>query len=124
MGKIYVNYDVDERNRIRGIQTLSSLMKKGKTEAEIDALVKERNEECGWEIFRTFEFDDELENVFRFLLGENEYKRYADITYVYDKLKDIKDDIDSMSNDIFHMNEYLESTIRDVEKLVPEEDRY
>lgn len=121
--KIYVNYDLDDHTIIRGVQTLSYFIKKGKTEAEIDSLVKKRNEEAGWEVFRVFEVDDELEKVVRFLLGEQEYKRYADITYVYDKLKYIKDDVDSMRDDTFHMSEYLDTVIDDVRKLVPEDDR-
>ena len=121
--KIYVNYDLDDHTIIRGVQTLSYFIKKGKTEAEIDSLVKKRNEEAGWEVFHVFEVDDELEKVVRFLLGEQEYKRYADITYVYDKLRDIKDDVDSMRDDTFHMSEYLDTVIDDVRKLVPEDDR-
>ena len=120
--KIYVNYDPDNHTIIRGIQTLSYFIKKGKTEDEIDSLVKKRNEEAGWEIFRIFKVDDELEKVVRFLLGEQEYKRYADITYVYDKLKDIKDDVDSMRDDTFHMSEYLDTVIDDVRKIIPEDD--
>lgn len=121
--KIYVNYDCDDHNRIRGVQTLSYYLDKGKTEADIDKAVEERNKECGWELFRTFEVSDEMEAVFRFMLGEKEYKRLADITALYEKLKDIKDDVDSMRDDTYQMSEYLESTIKNVEKLVPEEDR-
>ena len=121
--KIYVNYDLDDHTIIRGVQTLSYFIKKSKkTEAEIDSLVKKRNEEAGWEVFRVFEVDDELEKVVRFLLGEQEYKRYADITYVYDKLRDIKDDVDSMRDDTFHMSEYLDTVIDDVRKIIPEDD--
>lgn len=121
--KIYVNYDCDDHNRIRGVQTLSYYLDKGKTEADIDKGVEERNKEYGWELFRTFEVSDEMEAVFRFMLGEKEYKRLADITALYEKLKDIKDDVDSMRDDTYQMSEYLESTIKNVEKLVPEEDR-
>lgn len=121
--RIYVNYDCDDHNRIRGVQTLSYYLDKGKTEADIDKVVEERNKECGWELFRTFEVSDEMEAVFRFMLGEKEYKRLADITALYEKLKDIKDDVDSMRDETYQMREYLESTIKNVEKLVPEEDR-
>ena len=121
--KIYVTYDSEDHNMVRSVRTLSYFEKKGKTEEEIDAAVIDRNKEYGWTVFRTFEVNDELENVFRFMLGENEYKRCTDITDVYDKLNDIKNDIDSIRDDVFHMNEYLESVIDDIKELVPEEDR-
>lgn len=121
--KIYVTYDSEDHNMVRSVQTLSYYEKKGKTEEEIDAAVIDRNKEYGWTVFRSFEVNDELENVFRFMLGENEYKRCTDITDVYDKLNDIKNDIDSIQDDVFHMNEYLESVIDDIKELVPEEDR-
>lgn len=47
MGKIYVNYDFDDHNRIRGVQTLSYYTDKGKTETEIDFAMHERNKEYG-----------------------------------------------------------------------------
>lgn len=121
--KIYVNYDCYDHNRIRGVQTLSYYLDKGKTEADVDKTVQERNKECGWDLFRTFEVSDEMEAVFRFMLGEKEYKRFADITDLYEKLKEIKDNVDSIREDAYSMNECLESTIKDVEKLVPEEDK-
>ena len=122
--KIYVNYDCDDHKRISGVHTLKHYLDHGKTEEEIDAAVLEKNKKIGWEIFRSFELDDALEDVFRFMLGEKEYKHYSDITDIYSKLKDIKDDIESIRDDTFHMSEFLEDTIKDVEKLVPEEDKY
>lgn len=122
--KIYVNYDCDDHNRVSGVRTLKYYLDHGKTEEEIDAVMLDRNKECGWKIFRSFDISDELCEVFQFMLGEKEYKHYADITDVYSKLKDIKDDIESIRDDTFHMSEFLEDTIKDVEKLVPEEDKY
>ena len=69
------------------------------------------------------EVSDEMEAVLRFALGENEYKAYSDITDVYNKLREAVDDLDSMREDCFHMSEYLESTVKKVRELVPEEDR-
>jgi hypothetical protein len=121
--KIYVQYDSYDPSRIRAIQTLGYWQSKGKTEQELDALVEKRNKEEGTERFKTITVSPELEHAFRFALGENEYKSYSDITDIYHKLMDIDADLDSMKDDCFHMSEWVESTIKKVEGLVPEEDR-
>ena len=121
--KIYINYDYEDHDRIRGIQTLGYWLAKNKTEQQIDEAVAKRNEEVGWPIFRIMEVSDEMEAVLRFALGENEYKAYSDITDVYNKLREAVDDLDSMREDCYHMSEYLESTVNKVRELVPEEDR-
>lgn len=121
--KIYINYDYEEHDRIRSIQTLGYWTAKGKTEQQLDEAVAKRNAEVGWQMYRTMEVSDDMEAVLRFALGENEYKSYADITDVYNKLREVETDLDSMREDCFHMSEWVESTIKDVRKLVPEEDR-
>jgi len=69
------------------------------------------------------EVSEEMEAAMRFALGENEYKAYRDITEVFNKLKDIKSDLDSMREDCYDMSRYVEDTIKEVVELVPEEDR-
>lgn len=88
-----------------------------------DAALAESNKEAGCERFRSLEVSDKLAAVLRFALGENEYKSYADITDVYNRLKDIKEDLDSMRDDCFHMSEWMNDTLGKVKKLVPEEDQ-
>lgn len=121
--KIYINYDYEEHDRIRSIQTLEYWTAKGKTEQQLDEAVAKRNAEVGWQMYRTMEVSDDMKSVLRFALGENEYKSYADITAVYNKLREVETDLDSMREDCFHMSEWVESTIKEVRELVPEEDR-
>ena len=122
--KIYVNYDCDDHNRIRGVRTLKHYLDQGKTEEEINAAMLDRNKECGWEIFRSFDISDELCEVFQFMLGEKEYKRYVDMTYVYDKLKEMEADLTSICEDVSNMSGCIEGVVKDVEKLIPEDDKY
>lgn len=121
--KIYIGYDCEDHNRIRIIQTLGYFLAKGKTEECVDKAVAERNKEAGFDYFRIMEVTDEMEAVMRFALGENEYKAYADITEVYEKLKNVEADLDSMREDCYDMSRYVEDTMKKVVKLVPEEDR-
>lgn len=121
--KIYINYDYEDHNRIRGIQTLGYFLAKGKTEEQIDKLVAERNKESGFDYFRIIEVTDDMEAVIRFALGEKEYKTYANITSVYEALRNIEADLDSMREDCYDMSRYVEDTIKKVVELVPEEDR-
>ena len=121
--KIIINYDCEDHNIIRGVRTLDYWLAKNKTEQQIDEAIAKRNAEVGWELYKTMEVTDEMANIFRFMLGENEYKTYADITDVYDKLRNIQDDLDSMRDDVFHMSEWVDSAAKKVEALVPEEDK-
>lgn len=121
--KIYIGYDFEDHNRISSIQTLGHLLAKGKTEEQIDKLVSERNKEVGFDMFRIMEVSDEMEAVMRFALGEKEYKTYANITSVYEALRNIESDLDSMRDDCYDMSRYVEDTIKKVVELVPEEDR-
>jgi len=121
--KIYISYDYEDHNRICSIQTLGYFLAKGKTGEQIDKLVADRNKEVGFDLFRTMEVSDEMEAVMRFALGENEYKAYSDITNVYEKLKSIEADLDSMREDCYDMSRYVEDTVKKVVELVPEEYR-
>lgn len=121
--KIYISYDYEDHNRIRCIQTLGYFLAKGKTEEQIDNIIAERNKEAGFELFRIMEVTDDMEAVLRFALGENEYKRYADITSVYESLRNIGSDLDSMRDDCYDMSRYVKDMIKKVVELVPEEDR-
>ena len=121
--KIYINYDYEVHDRIRSIQTLGYWLAKGKTEQQIDEAVAKRNEEVGWQMFRTMAISDDMEAILRFALGENEYKSYSDITDIYNKLREVETDLNSMREDCFHMCEWVESSVKQIRELVPEEDR-
>lgn len=121
--KIYIGYDNKDRNRINSIRTLDYYLAKGKTEEQIDSLVAQRNKEAGFDYFRIMEVTGEMEAVMRFVLGAKEYKSYADITAVYEKLKIVGADLSSMREDCYDMSRYVEDIMKKVVELVPEEDK-
>ena len=121
--KLYITYDREERSVIRYVQTLDYFIEQGKTEEEIDALVAKHNEEMGWENIHPVEIDKGLNPLFEFLIGEKGYKSYRKITSVYNKLREIQDELESMRTDTFEMSEWVESALKEVKELVPPEDR-
>ena len=121
--KIYVSYDFDNHEQIRGVQTEKFYTDKGKAQEEIDEALAKSNEAAGFERFRCIEVSEEMANILRFTLGECEYRNYRDITDIYEKLRDIQNDLDSIQDDCFHVSEYLDTTLKEVEALVPEEDK-
>ena len=121
--KIYVIYNNDDHEKIESIQSLDYYLSLEKTEELVDAVMNKRNKEAGWECLRKMEVTGELEPIMSFLLGAEGYKRYKDITAVYEKLRKIEADLDSMREDCFDMSSHLESTLKQVEKLVPEDER-
>ena len=121
--KLYITYDREERTVIRYVQTLDYFIEQGKTEEEIDALVTKHNEEMGLENIHPVEIDKGLNPLIEFLIGEKGYKSYRKITSVYNKLREIQDDLESMRTDTFEMSEWVESALKEVKELVPPEDR-
>ena len=120
--KIHVQYNYDKHDEIGSVHTLSYYLNKGKTEEWLLNAIAERNKEVGWEMHKYIEVPAEIENLFRFMLGENEYKWYHDVEHVYQKLKDAEHDLDSMRDDCFHMSEYIEGVIKEVKELIPEDE--
>lgn len=127
--KIFIYYDSDNHDKIILVVTTAHFMKKkhfvGKSVAEVETMVTEMlNEEdkkLGWKAHSIIDVSDEIEHVIQFLIGED-YKSYRTITEVYNVLNDIRDDLDSMQDDCFHMCEFVEDGFKKVKNLVPEED--
>ena len=120
--KIHVQYNYDKHDEVGSVHTLSYYLNKGKTEEWLLNAIAERNKEVGWEMHKCIEVPAEVESLFRFMLGENEYKWYHDIEHVYQRLKDAEHDLDSMRDDCFHMSEYIEGVIKEVKELIPEDE--
>lgn len=85
--KIYITYD--SQSRIKTITSLTFYIRKGKSEEECEAAIQQRNKEAGWKRFSMIEVPEQMEEIIDFLLGENQYKFYNDITDVSDELSDI-----------------------------------
>ena len=122
--KIIIYYDSD--NKINFVATISYFSKSktfaGKSVNEIETMFNEKNKKLGWKAYSIIDVSDEIGHAVQFLLGENDYKYYRTITEVYDVLNNIRDDLDSMQDDCFHMCEFVEDGIKKVKNLVPEED--
>lgn len=128
--KIFIYYDSDNHDKINFVATISYFSKSktfaGKSVNEIETMVtelfNEKNKKLGWKAYSVIEVSDEIGHAIQFLLGENDYKFYRTVTEVYDVLNNIRDDLDSMQDDCFHMCEFVEDGIKKVKNLVSEED--
>lgn len=121
--KIYISYTNADHGRIHRIESLDYWVARGMTEEQVDRAVAEQGKKAGWDCFRIMEVTGEMENVLRFLLGENEYKAQSNITNVYNTLRELQDDLESMHSDIFDTCEEVKSSVAKVKALVPVEYR-
>ncbi len=121
--KIYVNYDENNHDRIRGVQTVKYYIDKGKTQKEIDVALEEANAKAGYKKFKCFDVSEDMVNIFRFALGEGEYKTYKDMTYLYDMLRDINDNLEGIQRDCCDVCDSLENSLNKVMELIPEGER-
>lgn len=94
------------------------------TEAELyEALEKYNNDntyELSAELF-FFEENDVYYNVLLFLLGKNKYKNAYSINQLFDKLNELKDEIEETTIEIDRLLYKVEDCCNDVRKLVKEE---
>lgn len=121
--KICISYSSADHDRILRIESLDYWVARGKTEEQVDRAVAERVKKDGWDCFRIMEVTGEMEDVLRFLLGEDEYKAHSNITDVYDELCELRDNLESVQSGIFDMCEEVKSSVDKVKALVPVEYR-
>lgn len=121
--KIYVNYDENNHDRIRCVQTMKFYTDKGKTQKEIDDALEKTNAEAGYEKFKCFDVPEDMVNIFRFALGEGEYKAYKDMTNLYDVLRDINNNLEDIQLDCYDACNSIEKRLKEVVELIPEDER-
>ena len=82
---------------------------------------KKENENAGYEKYVNINIPENLEEVFRFLLGEEKYKTQKSLRTVCSQLKDIKESLESIQTDVFDTESFLEDTLRKIEKINEDE---
>ena len=115
--KIYIAYDNENHNIICAIYSLTYYIRKGKNEEQCVAAAEQRNKEAGWERFRFIEVPEQMEEVIDFLLGENQYKFYNDITAVKDELMDITGSMEEVNAELSDISSKMENIWSKLEKL-------
>ena len=121
--RIIIHYSKRLDGKIASIMTFGHFMKDGKTEQEIEDAIIRNNEEVGFEMFAIKTVSPELEDIFKFFLGEDEYKTQYNISQLYNKMCEVKDELEEIESDCFHACENLESQIKKISELVPDEDK-
>ena len=102
--KILVQYS-DDGQRISNVSTISRFKK---TEEEIIARVNEVNENEGREVYKIFDLTGDVSEIILFFLGDNAYKRYADMDDLEESVADLSASINSIYDDVFDMREAMD----------------
>ena len=82
------------------------------TDEEIADKVKSANEKAGREAYKLFDVPENMEEIILFLMGEKDYKRYADIDNLEDTMETLDNDIYGLSCDISDIVDKMESIKR------------
>lgn len=84
------------------------------SEAEVISCLDENNLASGYERFVVLEVPSEMEEVFNFILGEKQYKTTWDIEDLCDRADEVKGMIESVSSDVYD----IEQTINKISDIV------
>lgn len=93
---------------ISSVRSFDSYMDKGVSEEEIIERTKECNDDAGYERFKIVEVDDEVGELFMFLLGDRKYKTLKEIDGFCDELEEIDSTLSGLARDIFDASEAIE----------------
>lgn len=95
---------------ISSVRSFDSYMDKdGVTEEKIIERTKECNDDAGYERFKIVEVDDEVGELFSFLLGDRKYKTLKEIDDFCDELEDIDSTLSGLARDVFDASEAIEN---------------
>lgn len=115
--KIIICYTNQDHNMILNIQSFETYLKKGKSVKDIENAIINSNKEAGWEKFRLLEIFGETEQVMRFCLGEDEHKRYYDVSSLYEKLREVENQLDDFGSDFSNLSYEMESAREKIKEL-------
>ena len=102
---------------ILSIQSFETYLKKGKSVKDIENAIISSNKEAGWEKFRLLETTGDMEPVMRFCLGEDEYKRYYDISSLFVKLREVENQLDDFGSDFSNLSYEMQSAREKIKEL-------
>ena len=115
--KIIICYTNQDHNMILSIQSFETYLKKGKSVKDIENAIISSNKEAGWEKFRLLETTGDMEPVMRFCLGEDEYKRYYDISSLFEKLCEVENQLDDFGYDFSNLSYEMQSAREKIKEL-------
>ena len=84
------------------------------SESEVISCLGEENFAVGYKRFVVLEVPSEMEEVFNFILGEKQYKTTWDIEDLCDRADEVKGMIESVSSDVYD----IEQTINKISDIV------
>lgn len=94
---------------ISSVRSFDSYTDKGITEEKLIERTKECNDDAGYERFKIVEVDDEVGELFTFLLGERKYKTLKDIDDFCNELEEIDGTLSGLARDVFDASEAIEN---------------
>ena len=103
----YEREEYSKERKVWRVDLYSRWIDKGKTDEEINESVEKYNASGGCSC-QIIELPDEMEEVITFLLGEKQYKRYADMEDLDSSMQELSADIDNMHDDVWNMRENME----------------
>lgn len=111
------------------VTSVSTHFPKGLTEEDIKNLLEsynESNKEDG-RVCHLLDLDPLMSEVFKFFLGENEYKNQYKMSNIYESLeeswkfiRDLKDDLNNMKDDLDNTMDTIEAALNDLKKFKDE----
>lgn len=110
---VSVSKETGEVFRVETVERHIGHSKSLQTEEDVLNVIKKNNEESGYERFVVREVDGVVEEAFAFLLGEKGYKTTYDLEDVCDRVDEVNNAIESLSTDIYDVEQAV-GTIKEL----------
>ena len=110
---VSVSKETGEVFRVETVERHIGRSKSLQTEEDVLNVIKKNNEESGYERFVVREVDGVVEEAFAFLLGEKGYKTTYDLEDVCDRVDEVNNAIESLSTDIYDVEQAV-GTIKEL----------
>lgn len=107
----------DENGDIYSVHSFEFYNERRINDERIIEFCKKENENAGYEKYVNVDIPENVEEVFRFLVGEEKYKTQKSLRTVCTYLKDIKESLKSIQTDVFDIESFLEDTLRKIEEI-------
>ena len=88
-----------------------------KTDQEIIDATKKSNEQADYERFKIIDVPDNLLEVIKFLLGDDQYKTTHKLDEIYHCLEDIETTISRMQGDLYDTCNWIEDTAKKIKEV-------
>ena len=110
-----------ELYRVETVDRYGGLSKSLQTEEDLLNVIKKNNEDAGYEKLVVKEVDGIVEEAFAYLLGEKGYRTTYDIEDICDRTDEVKNAIESLSSDVYDVEQAVNTIKELVDKLKEKE---